>query len=123
MTAEDRIYLRGLKCQCIIGFIDWERQVRQTVVIDLEFPTRAGASDLVEDTVDYKQLAKRVVAFVEGSSFNLIETLADRLAAVVLNEFSLEWIKIDLTKPGAIRHSRDVGVGILRRRADLTGAN
>ena len=70
MTTEDRIYLRGLKCQCIIGFIDWERQVPQTVVLDLEFPcdcARAAVNDAVADTVDYKQVAKRVLAFVEGS--------------------------------------------------------
>ena len=122
MTPEDRIYLRGLKCQCIIGFIDWERQVPQTVVLDLEFPcdcARAAVRDSVADTVDYKQVAKRVLAYVEGSKFMLIEVLAHRLALMLLKEFSLEWVKIDLNKPGAIRHSRDVGVSLLRRRADL----
>lgn len=126
MTTEDRICLRGLKCQCIIGFIDWERQVPQTVVLDLEFPcncARAAASDTVADTVDYKQVAKRVLAFVEGSKFHLIETLAHRLALLLLKEFSLEWIKIDLNKPGAIRHSRDVGVSLTRRRADLAAGD
>ena len=70
MTTEDRIYLRGLKCQCIIGFIDWERQVPQTVELDLEFPcdcARAAAQDAVADTVDYKQVAKRVLAFVDAN--------------------------------------------------------
>ncbi len=121
-TSEDRIYLRGLKCQCIIGFIDWERQVPQTVELDLEFPCdcgRAAAKDAVADTVDYKQVAKRVLAFVEGSKFLLIETLAHRLALVLIKEFSLEWVRINLSKPGAIRHSRDVGVSVLRRRSDL----
>jgi dihydroneopterin aldolase len=122
MTTEDRIYLRGLKSQCIIGFIEWERQVPQTLVLDLEFPcncARAAVSDSVSDTVDYKQVAKRVLAFVGESKFLLIETLAHRLALLLLKEFSLEWIKIDLSKPGAIRHSRDVGVTVTRRRADL----
>ena len=122
MTTEDRIYLRGLKSQCIIGFIEWERQVPQTVVLDLEFPcncARAAASDSVSDTVDYKQVAKRVLAFVGESRFLLIETLAHRLALLLLKEFSLEWIRIELSKPGAIRHSRDVGVTVMRRRADL----
>src|SRR5204863_8176330 len=98
-----------LKCQCIIGFIDWERQLPQTVVLDLEFPcncARAAASDSVADSVDYKQVAKRVQAFVEGSKFLLIETLAHRLALLLLDEFPLEWIKVDVSKPGAIRHSR-----------------
>jgi dihydroneopterin aldolase len=126
MTTEDRIYLRGLKCQCIIGFIDWERQVPQTVVLDLEFPchcARSAASDSVADTVNYKQVAKRVLAFVEGSKFQLIETLAHRLALALLKEFSLEWVKVDLNKPGAIRHSRDVGVSLMRRRADLAAGD
>jgi dihydroneopterin aldolase len=118
----DRIFLRGLECQCIIGFIDWERRVLQTVSLDLEFPAdcaRAAASDAVADTVDYKRVAKRVLAYVSASQFQLIETLAHRLALLLLEEFSLEWIRIDLNKPGAIRHSRDVGVRIERRRADL----
>jgi len=125
MHTEDRIFLHGLKCQCIIGFIDWERQVPQTVVLDLEFPSdcaRAAATDSVADTVDYKRVAKRVLAFVEGSRFLLIETLAHRLALLLLEEFSLDWVKIDLSKPGAIRHSRDVGVSLVRRRADLAKA-
>ena len=122
MTTEDRIHLRGLKCQCIIGFIDWERQVPQTVVLDLEFPcncARAAVNDAVGDTVDYKLVAKRVLAFVEASEFKLVETLAHRLALVLLEEFALEWVRISLNKPGAIRHSRDVGVVIERTSADL----
>jgi len=119
-NSEDRIFLRGLECQCIIGFIDWERRVPQKVVIDLEFPTdcaRAARSDAVADTVDYKSVAKRVLAWVGESQFQLIETLAERLAQLLLTEFPLAWIRIELNKPGAIRHSRDIGVSILRRRA------
>ena len=122
----DRIFLRGLECHCIIGFIDWERRVQQKVVLDLEFPTdcaRAAVHDAVADTVDYKQIAKRVLAYVGESQCQLIETLAHRLGLLLLEEFSLEWIRISLNKPGAIRHSRDIGVSIERRRADLaTGA-
>jgi len=116
----DRIFLRGLTAECIIGFIDWERRVKQTVVIDLELPVdcaRAAASDEVADTVDYKQIAKRVLAFIEASEFKLVETLAHRLALLLLEEFSLDWVRLSLNKPGAIRNSRDVGVTIERRRA------
>jgi dihydroneopterin aldolase len=123
--ADDTIFLRGLECHCIIGFIDWERRVQQKVVLDLEFPTdckRAAASDEVGDTVDYKRVAKRVLAWVGESQFQLIETLAHRLALLLLEEFALEWVRISLNKPGAIRHSRDIGVSIERRRADLDGA-
>jgi 7,8-dihydroneopterin aldolase/epimerase/oxygenase len=121
-NAEDRIFLRGLECQCIIGFIDWERRVPQKVVLDLEFPTdcaRAARADAVADTVDYKAVAKRVLAYVSESQFQLIETLAHRLALLLLAEFSLAWVRIELNKPAAIRHSRDAGVSILRRRTDL----
>jgi dihydroneopterin aldolase len=120
-TTGDRIFLRGLECQCIIGFIDWERQVKQKVVLDLEFPTdcaRAAATDAVADTVDYKRVAKYVLAYVGESQFQLIETLAHSLAMLLLQEFSLQWIRVNLNKPGAIRHSRDIGVSIERRRAD-----
>jgi dihydroneopterin aldolase len=117
----DRICLHGLECECIIGFIDWERRVPQKVVLDLEFPcdcARAAGSDAVADTVDYKQVAKRALAYVGASEFQLIETLAHRLALLLLAEFPLAWIRIELSKPGAIRHSRNVSVSILRQRAD-----
>ena len=121
----DRIFLRGLECQCIIGFIDWERRVPQTVVLDLEFPcdcARAAGSDAVADTIDYKQVAKRVLAYVGATQFHLIETLAHRLALLLLEEFALAWVVVEINKPGAIRHSRDVGVRIVRQRADLEPA-
>ena len=118
----DRIFLHGLTVECIIGFIDWERRVRQTVVVDLEMPvdcTRAAASDEVADTLDYKKVAKRALEFIGASEFRLVETLAHRLALVILAEFGVEWVRISLNKPGAIRNSRDVGVVIERSRADL----
>jgi dihydroneopterin aldolase len=125
LQSGDRIFLRGLTAECIIGFIEWERRVKQTVVIDLELPVdcrRASLSDDVADTVDYKRVAKRVLAYIEGSEFKLVETLAHRLALLLLEEFGLEWVRISLNKPGAIRGSRDVGVVIERSRADLTPA-
>jgi 7,8-dihydroneopterin aldolase/epimerase/oxygenase len=122
MPHSDRIFLRGLEVECIIGFIEWERRIKQTVVIDLELPVdcrRASQSDEVADTLDYKKVAKRVIGFVETSEFKLVETLAQRLALVVLGEFNLEWVRLSINKPGAIRGSRDVGVSIERTRADL----
>jgi 7,8-dihydroneopterin aldolase/epimerase/oxygenase len=118
----DRIFLHGLTTQCIIGFIDWERRVKQTVELDIELPVdceRAARSDDVADTLDYKKVAKRVLSFVEASEFQLVETLAHRLALVILEEFAVPWVRVSLNKPGAIRHSRDVGVVIARTRADL----
>ncbi|MGH8210790.1 MAG: dihydroneopterin aldolase [Steroidobacteraceae bacterium] len=121
----DRVFLRGLTAECIIGFIDWERRVRQTVVIDLELPVdcrHAAVTDDVADTIDYKKVAKRVLAFIEASEFKLVETLAQRLAMLILEEFGIEWVRLCVNKPGAIRNSRDVGVEIERSRADLAAA-
>jgi dihydroneopterin aldolase len=121
--AADRIFLRGLAIDCIIGFIDWERRVKQTVVIDLEMTVdcrRVAVHDAVADTLNYKTVAKRLISFVEGSSFNLVETLVERIAAVILDEFGVAWVRVTVSKPGAIRGSRDVGVTIERTRADLT---
>jgi len=123
MPHSDRIFLRGLEVECIIGFIEWERRIKQTVVVDLELPVdcrRASQTDEVADTLDYKKVAKRVIAFVETSEFKLVETLAQRLALVVLGEFDLEWVRLSINKPGAIRGSRDVGVSIERTRADVS---
>ena len=123
--AADKIFLRGLEVECIIGFIDWERRVKQRIQIDLELPvdcTRAARSDDVVDTLDYKSVAKRVIAFVEASEFMLVETMAHRMAMVILEEFGIEWVRIWINKPGAIRGSRDVGVAIERNRADLVAS-
>ena len=125
LYSGDRIFLRGLTAECVIGFIDWERRVKQTVVVDLELPVdcrQAAVSDDVTDTVDYKKVSKRVLAFIEASEFKLVETLAQRLAMLILEEFAIEWIRLSINKPGAIRNSRDVGVSIERSRADLSAA-
>ncbi len=118
----DRIFLRDLKTETIIGIYDWERKIRQTLSFDFEFPgdvRRAASTDRIEDTLDYKSVAKRVLAFVETSEYQLVETLAENVARLILREFPIEWVKITLSKPGAIRGSRDVGVIIERSRADL----
>jgi dihydroneopterin aldolase len=118
----DRIFLRDLKTETIIGIYDWERKIRQTLAFDFEFPgdiRRAAKSDRIEDTLDYKSVAKRVLAFVEASEYQLVETLAENIAQMILREFDIEWVKITVSKPGAVRGSRDVGVIIERTRADL----
>lgn len=116
----DRLFLRGLAVPCIIGFIEWERRVKQTVVLDLELPAdcaHAARTDEVADSIDYKKVAKRVIGFVEASEFKLVETLAERVAALILAEFGVAWVRVAVNKPGAIRGSRDVGVEIERTRA------
>ena len=113
----DRIFLQELKIDTIIGIWDWERQIRQTVVIDLEMSAdiaAAAATDQVEDTLNYKLVAKRLQQFVGESSFQLVETLAERIAGLIRDEFGVAWVKVTLHKPGAIRGSKDVGIIIER---------
>jgi dihydroneopterin aldolase len=118
----DKIFIHALKTEAIIGIFDWERQVKQTVIVDLEISAdvrKAALSDSIEDTLNYKRVAKRVLAFVEASQFHLVETLAEHIAMLLLEDFGLAWVRISLSKPGAIRSSRDVGVVVERDRNDL----
>jgi dihydroneopterin aldolase len=118
----DKIFIHALKTEAIIGIFDWERQVKQTVIVDIEISSdvrKAALSDSIDDTLNYKRVAKRVLAFVEGSQFHLVETLAEHIAMLLLEDFGLAWVRISLSKPGAIRNSRDVGVLVERGRKDL----
>jgi 7,8-dihydroneopterin aldolase/epimerase/oxygenase len=118
----DKIFIHALKTEAIVGIFDWERQVKQTVLIDLELSAdirKAALSDSIDDTLNYKRVAKRVLAFVAASQFHLVETLAEHLAMLMLEEFGVSWVGISLSKPGAIRSSRDVGVVLERDREDL----
>jgi len=118
----DKIFIHALKTEAIIGIFDWERQVKQTVIVDIEISAdirKAALSDSIDDTLNYKRVAKRVLSFVEESKFHLVETLAEHIAMLMLEDFSVGWVRISLSKPGAIRSSRDVGVILERDRGDL----
>lgn len=113
----DTIFLHGLKVDTVIGIWDWERKIRQSVVIDLDMAAdirSAAATDSVDDTLNYKLVAKRLQQFVAESEFQLVETLAERIAGIVIDEFGVAWIRVRVNKPGAIRGARDVGVIIER---------
>ncbi|HEY9032894.1 MAG TPA: dihydroneopterin aldolase [Pseudomonadales bacterium] len=117
----DIVYVRDLKIDTIIGIYDWEREVRQTVSLDLEMATdirKAAQSDSIDDTLDYKAVSKRLIAFIAGSEFQLIEAMAEQCAQIVLDEFAVPWLRLRLSKPGAVRGARDVGVIIERSRQD-----
>ncbi len=113
----DIIFISDLRIETIIGIYDWERVVRQTVSLDLEMAAdirKAAATDSIDDTLNYKAVAKRLIDFVGTSEFQLVETLAESIAAIVLDEFNVPWLRLKLRKPGAVRGSRDVGVMIER---------
>jgi 7,8-dihydroneopterin aldolase/epimerase/oxygenase len=118
-SLTDTIFLRDLRVETVIGIWDWERKIRQTVSIDLEMGAdirRAAASDSIDDTLNYKLVAKRVQQFVSESEFQLVETMAEKIAGIILVEFDLPWVQVRVNKPGAIRGARDVGVQIRRTR-------
>lgn len=113
----DKIFLNELKVETVIGIWEWERKIRQTVIIDLEMSAdiaKAAATDDVKDTLNYKSVAKRIQSFVADSSFQLVETLAERIAGIIRDEFDVKWVKVRVNKVGAIRGSRDVGILIER---------
>ena len=113
----DVVFIEDLRIETVIGIYDWERKIRQTITLDLgmAFDNRKpAASDKIEDTLDYKKVAKRLIAFVEESHFELVETLAERCADIVRDEFGVAWLRLKLSKPGAVTGSKAVGVAIER---------
>lgn len=113
----DIVYVRDLRIDTVIGIFDWERKIRQTVSLDLEMAwdiAAAAASDDIAHALDYKAVSKRVIDLVEQSQFELVETLAETVAATIRSEFSVPWIRLRLSKPGALRGAKDVGLVIER---------
>jgi len=119
----DIVYIRDLRIETIIGIYDWEREVKQTVSLDLEMAhdiRKAAETDDIQFALNYKSIAKRLIAFIEKSEFLLVERMAEEVAAIVLNEFSVPWLRLRVSKPGALRGSKDVGI-MLERGARPAG--
>ncbi|MEE8496148.1 MAG: dihydroneopterin aldolase [Xanthomonadales bacterium] len=113
----DRVFIEDLIVQTVIGIYDWEREIKQAISLDLEMEfdiKRAAETDAIEDTLDYKAVSKRLIRFIEDSEFKLVEALAEGCAAIVLAEFPVNWLRLKLGKPGAVRGSNTVGVIIER---------
>ena len=113
----DRVFIDDLRIQTVIGIFDWEREITQTVSLDLQMAfdiSRAAESDAIADTLDYKAVSKRLIQFVEASEFQLVEALAEQCAGIILEEFPVTWLRLKLSKPGAVRGSSAVGVIIER---------
>ena len=116
----DIIYLHDLKIECIIGIWEWERRIKQTIIFDLDMAAdirRAAATDKIEDTLNYKAVSKCLGEFVGNSQFQLVETLAEKVAEILLTEFKLPWVRVRVNKKGAVRGATDVGVIIERGKA------
>jgi len=113
----DIIFLKGLTIETVIGIYDWEREIRQTLVIDLEMATdirKAAETDDIGHTLDYQAVSRRVMSFVEESSFQLVETLAEKITEILIQEFGVPWVRLTLNKRGAISGASDVGILIER---------
>jgi dihydroneopterin aldolase len=113
----DLVFIEDLRIETIIGIYDWERTTRQVVAFDVEMAfdnTKPAASDRIEDTLNYKAVSKRLIEFVEASNFELVETLAEQCAAIIRSEFGVRWLRLKLSKLGAVTGSRAVGVIIER---------
>jgi 7,8-dihydroneopterin aldolase/epimerase/oxygenase len=113
----DIVFIEDLRIETVIGIYDWERRVRQTLSLDIEMAfdnTLPAASDDIKDTLNYKDVSKRLIAYVSESSFGLVETLAERCAMIIREEFGVAWVRLKLSKPGAVRGAKAVGVCIER---------
>ena len=117
--SRDIVYIRDLQVETIIGIFDWERKIKQTVSIDIEMATdiaKAAKSDHIDDAINYKAVGKRIIQFVEESEYQLIETMVETMAQIVLKEFNVNWLRLRVSKPGALRGAKDVGLVIERER-------
>ena len=113
----DKVFIKNLQVETIIGIFDWEREVRQVVSIDLEMEfdnKKAAKSDDIKDALDYKKIGKRVSGYVKKSKYKLVERLAEQIAKIILKEFPVSGLILSVTKPGALRGSKSVGITITR---------
>ncbi|MDR9388850.1 MAG: dihydroneopterin aldolase [Wenzhouxiangella sp.] len=118
----DIVFVSDLDIETVIGIFDWEREIKQTVRLNIEMNAdvaKAALTDHIDDTLDYKAVSKRLIGFVESAEFGLVETLAERCAEIILNEFPVQWVRLKLDKPGAVRGSRSVGIIIERGQKPL----
>ena len=113
----DKVYIKNLKVEAIIGIFEWEREVKQIISINIEMDfdnKKAARSDDIEDALDYKKVGKIVTAYVKNSKYKLVEKLAEKIAQIILKEFPVSSLIVSVTKPGAMRGSESVGISITR---------
>lgn len=116
----DFIFLRELRVEAVIGVYDWERRIRQTLVFDLELATdvqAAAASGDLADALDYAAVAKRIDTFVVTGEFHLLESVAEGVAALVLEQFPVQWLRLSVSKLHALSNARSAGVTIERGKS------
>lgn len=117
LTIKDRVLIESLTVYTTIGVYDWEKNIKQKLVLDLEMAwdnKPAGNSDNVEFCLDYFVVSQSITSFIEANKFELIETVAERVAQLVIEQFSVQWLKIKVSKPDAIANAGNVAVVIER---------
>lgn len=115
----DKIFIKDLLLRCVIGINEFERRGKQDVVINVEIwsdLTPAAKTDNIKEAVDYKEINKNIIKFVENSQFFLVEALAENVAQVCLQNRKIKKVRVTVEKPGALRFARSVGVEIVRGR-------
>ncbi|MEC8097510.1 MAG: dihydroneopterin aldolase [Pseudomonadota bacterium] len=120
MLNGDKIYVEDLRVKATIGIFDWEKKIKQDVSISYEIPhdnVKAAKADAIEATTDYKSITKGIISFVENNKFELVETFAEKIAEMVIKDFNIDEIRLRVSKPGALRFSKDVGVIIERDKS------
>ena len=121
MIKKDKIYVEDLKVMATIGIFDWEKKIKQEVSISYEIDqdnALAAVEDKIEAATDYKSITKAIIRLVEDNKFELVERFAEEIAKMVITKYDVSWIKLRVSKPGALRFSKDVGVIIERTAED-----
>ena len=121
MIKKDRIYVEDLRVKGTIGIFDWEKKIKQEISLSYEIDHdnfSASKEDKIEATTDYKTITKKIISFIEENKFELVETFAEKITEMVIKDFDVNWIKLRVSKPGALRFSKDVGVIIERTSKD-----
>jgi len=118
----DKVFIKGLSIQTTIGFFQWEKEIKQTLVIDLAMgwdTAKAALNDELTKTLDYADISVAVEKFANDNPVDLIETLAERLASYLMTQYHIPWLKLSIGKPGAVHNAQTVGVEIERGKQRL----
>jgi dihydroneopterin aldolase len=113
----DKVFIKGLSIQTTIGFFEWEKQIKQTLVIDLSMAwdtSKAAENDELDKTLDYADISISIEKFANNNPVDLLETLAERMASFLINTYNIPWLSLQIGKPGAVHNAQTVGVSIER---------
>lgn len=117
----DKVFIQGLSIQTTIGFFAWEKEIKQTLIIDVAMgwdTAKAAENDELSKTLDYAEISEAIATFANNNPVDLLETLAERLAQYLMTEYQIPWLKLKIGKPNAVHNAQTVGVEIERGQRD-----